>query len=56
MPMRFRWPWNAREFDTCEIGREVYPIHNYRASIGAGAAWPAFYAVIVLHPLLASGN
>ena len=47
---------DAPEFDKCEIGREVYPLYNHRASVGAAGAWLAFYLIIVIHYFMAAGN
>jgi hypothetical protein len=47
---------DVREFEKCEIGRDIYPLYNSRASVGAACAWAAFYAIIVIHQLIASGN
>ena len=43
-------------FDTLETGREVCPPYNHRGMIAVGSAWLAFYIIVAIHHLMASGR
>jgi hypothetical protein len=47
---------DVSEFDTPETGSDVCPPYNHRGMIAVGSAWLAFYIIVAIHHLMASGR
>jgi hypothetical protein len=47
---------DVREFDKCEIGRDLYPPHHHSRVVVAASAWLVLYVIAAIHVFTASGN